>query len=49
MKLNAAVCVKLHTYKHSQSKNGSNKNNLYEVIERSSKSHLKVQNVGNLK
>lgn len=45
----SCVCVKLHTHKDSQSKNGKNKNNLYEVIECSSKSHLKVQNVGNLK
>lgn len=45
----SCVCVELHTHKHSQSKTGSNKNNLYEVIECSSNSHLKVQNVGNLK
>ena len=51
MKLNAAVCVceVTHTHKDSQSINGNNKNNLYEVIECSSKSHLKVQNIGNLK
>lgn len=43
------VCEVTHTHKDSQSINGNNKNNLYEVIECSSKSHLKVQNVGNLK